>query len=161
MFQTKTWPLFYSLSYVMHTIEKKEIIPLIIPVTQLRSRERRKLHFRVSNFTNSRGGGARPRTPLRVRTSGTQCSRQRHERCMSASWTTASGTSQMLLKTLGQDMENRAAHRHQQFPGVPPGVFLIFQKGYWPFHSPRKKPCKSVDPDLISRFQLNLESFLH
>ena len=38
----------------MHTIEKK--IPVIIPVTQLRSRERRKLHFRGSNFTNFPGG---------------------------------------------------------------------------------------------------------
>ena len=27
--QRKTWPLFYSLSYAMHTIEKKEIIPVI------------------------------------------------------------------------------------------------------------------------------------
>ena len=41
----------------MHTIEKKkEIVPLIIPVTQFRSRERRKLHFRESNFTNFPGG---------------------------------------------------------------------------------------------------------
>ena len=160
MFQTKTWPLFYSLSYVMHTIEKKEIIPLIIPVTQLRSRERRKLHFRVSNFTNF-PGGARPRTPLRVRTSGTQCSRQRHERCMSASWTTASGTSKCYRKPwvrIWRTGRHTATKNSQEYP---PGFFLIFQTGYWPFHSPRKKPCKSVDPDLISRFQLNLESFLH
>ena len=41
----------------MHTIEKKkEVIPVIIPVTQFRSRERRKLHFRESNFTNFPGG---------------------------------------------------------------------------------------------------------
>ena len=37
----------------MHTIEKK-MIPVIIPVIQFRSRERRKLHFRESNFTNFR-----------------------------------------------------------------------------------------------------------
>ena len=40
----------------MHTIDKKEIVPLITLVTQLRSRERRKLHFRESNFTNFPGG---------------------------------------------------------------------------------------------------------
>ena len=49
----------------MHTIEKKkEIIPVIIPVTQFWSRERRKLHFRESNFTNYRGeGGISPDPP--------------------------------------------------------------------------------------------------
>ena len=30
--QRKTWRLFYSLSYVMHTIENREKIPVIIPV---------------------------------------------------------------------------------------------------------------------------------
>ena len=54
----------------MHTIEKKkEIIPVIIPVTEFRSWERRKLHFRESNFTNF-PRGACPRTPLGVRASG-------------------------------------------------------------------------------------------
>ena len=145
----------------MHTIEKKEIIPLIIPVTQLRSRERRKLHFRVSNFTNFPGGGGTPPDTAKS-------SYLRHSMFAPAARTVhvrelnhCIRYFQMLPKTLGQDMENRAAPRHQEFPGVPPGFFLIFQKGYWPFHSPRKKPCKSVDPDLISRFQLNLESFLH
>ena len=49
----------------MHTIEKKkeEIIPVIIPVTQFRSRERRKLHFRVSSFTNFLGGGGLGHAP--------------------------------------------------------------------------------------------------
>ena len=47
----------------MHTIEKKkEIIPVIIPVTEFRSWERRKLHFRESNFTNF-PREACPRTP--------------------------------------------------------------------------------------------------
>ena len=32
------------------------MIPVIIPVTQFRSRERRKLHLRESNFTNFPGG---------------------------------------------------------------------------------------------------------
>ena len=42
----------------MHAIEKKkDIIPVIIPVTQFRFRERRKLHFRESSFTNFPGGG--------------------------------------------------------------------------------------------------------
>ena len=74
-------PLFYSLSYVvMHTIEIKEIIPVIIPVAQFWSREHRKLHFGGSNFTNFPGGHApRPRTPLGFRASGTQ----RRERCTS------------------------------------------------------------------------------
>ena len=88
--QRKTWPLFHSLSYVMHTIDKKDIVPLITLVTQLRSRERRKLHFRESNFTNFPGGI--PPDPLGDGASSTQCSRQRRERCTSASWTTASST---------------------------------------------------------------------
>ena len=47
----------------MHTIEKKkEMIPVMIPVTQFRSRERGKLHLRESNFTNFLGGAC-PRTP--------------------------------------------------------------------------------------------------
>ena len=59
----------------MHTIgKKKELIPVKIPVTQFRSRERSKLHFRDSNFTNF-PGGACPRTPVGVRASGTQRSR--------------------------------------------------------------------------------------
>ena len=54
----------------MHTIEKKkEIIPVIIPVTEFRSWERRKLHFRESNFTNF-PREACPRTPPGVRASG-------------------------------------------------------------------------------------------
>ena len=47
------------------------MIPVIIPVTQFRSRERRKLHFRESNFP-----GGMPRDPLEVRTSSTQRSRR-------------------------------------------------------------------------------------
>ena len=47
------------------------------PVTQFRSSERRKLHFRESNFTNlPRGGGA----------------------CSRTSWTTSSGTSKCYRK---------------------------------------------------------------
>ena len=61
--ERKTWPLFYPLSYVMHTIEKKEITPVIIPVTQFWSRECRKLHLRESNFTNFPGGGMPPDPP--------------------------------------------------------------------------------------------------
>ena len=50
----------------MHTIERKEIIPAIIPVTQFQSRERRKLHFRESNLPISRrGGGGMPPNPPR------------------------------------------------------------------------------------------------
>ena len=61
----------------MHTIEKKkEVIPVIIPVTQFRSRERRKLHFRESNVTNFLGGGGMPPDPLEVRASSTQRSRR-------------------------------------------------------------------------------------
>ena len=47
----------------MHTIEKKEITPVIIPVTQFWSRECRKLHLRESNFTNFPGGGMPPDPP--------------------------------------------------------------------------------------------------
>ena len=36
------------------------MIPVKIPVTQFRSRERSKLHFRDSNFTNFPGGGMSP-----------------------------------------------------------------------------------------------------
>ena len=50
----------------MHTIEKKKKRSFL---TQLRSWERRKLHFRESNFTNF-PRGACPRTPLGVRASG-------------------------------------------------------------------------------------------
>ena len=42
----------------MHTIEKKKISPVIIPVTQFRSWERRKLHFsRVQLYKFPGGGG--------------------------------------------------------------------------------------------------------
>ena len=92
--QRKTWPLLYSLSYVMHTIEKKEIIPVIILVTQFQTWECRKLHFRESNSTNFPGG----KPPPGVCASSTQCSRQRHEWCTSASWTTVSGTSKCYRK---------------------------------------------------------------
>ena len=34
------------------------MIPVMIPVTQFRSRERGKLHLRESNFTNFQGGHA-------------------------------------------------------------------------------------------------------
>ena len=55
----------------MHTIEKKKISPVIIPVTQFRSWERRKLHFsRVQFYKFPGGGGACPRTPLGVRARG-------------------------------------------------------------------------------------------
>ena len=47
----------------MHTIEKREIILVIIPFTQFRSRVRRKLHFRESNFTNFPGGACPPDPP--------------------------------------------------------------------------------------------------
>ena len=52
------------------------MIPVIIPVTQFRSikRERRKLHFRESNFTNFTGGDVPP-DPLGVRASGTNGAR--------------------------------------------------------------------------------------
>ena len=46
-----------------------------------------------SNFTSFPGGGACCLTSLRVGASGTKRSRQRRERCTSASWNTASGTS--------------------------------------------------------------------
>ena len=47
-----------------------------------------------SNFTSfPGGGGACSLTSLRVGASGTKRSRQRRERCTSASWNTASGTS--------------------------------------------------------------------
>ena len=72
----------------MHTIRKKEIIP----VTQFWSRERRKLHFRESNFTNFPRGGGWTQTPLGVHASGTQRWCHWCEQCTSASWTTASGT---------------------------------------------------------------------
>ena len=36
------------------------MIPVMIPVTQFRSRERGKLHLRESNFTNFPGGGCMP-----------------------------------------------------------------------------------------------------
>ena len=39
------------------------MIPVMIPVTQFRSRERGKLHLRESNFTNLPGGHA-PGPPL-------------------------------------------------------------------------------------------------
>ena len=100
----------------MHTIEKKIIIiPVIIPFTQLRSRERRKLHFRGSNFTNFQGGGARPRTPLGVRASSTQCSRQRQERCTSVSWTTASGTSKCYRKPWVRIWRTRRHEKERKF----------------------------------------------
>ena len=68
------------------------MIPVIILLTQFRSRERRKLHFRESNFTNfPKGGGGMPWTPPRS-------SHQRRERCTSISWTTASGTSKCYQK---------------------------------------------------------------
>ena len=54
----------------MHIIEKKkkerEIIPVIILVTQFRTRERRKLHFKESNSTNFGGGGEGGWHPLGV-----------------------------------------------------------------------------------------------
>ena len=49
----------------MHTIERKEIIPAIIPVTQFQSRERWKLNFRESSFTNFPTGGGMPPNPPR------------------------------------------------------------------------------------------------
>ena len=36
------------------------MIPVMIPVTQFRSRKRGKLHLRESNFTNFPGGGGMP-----------------------------------------------------------------------------------------------------
>ena len=39
------------------------MIPVMIPVTQFRSRERGKLHLRESNFTNFPGGGMPPDLP--------------------------------------------------------------------------------------------------
>ena len=70
----------------MHTIEKKEIIPVIILVTQFQTWECRKLHFRESNSTNfpvgGGGGGACPAPrqgfvlpALNVRASGTNGAR--------------------------------------------------------------------------------------
>ena len=48
----------------MHTIEKKKISPVIIPVTQFRSWERRKLHFsRVQFYKFPGGGGHAPGPP--------------------------------------------------------------------------------------------------
>ena len=53
----------------MHTIEKKKRIPVIIPVTQFRSWERRKLHFSRVQFYKFPGGGMPP-DPLGVRARG-------------------------------------------------------------------------------------------
>ena len=53
----------------MHTIEKKKIIPVIIPVTQFRSWKRGKFHFSRVQFYKF-PGGACPRTPLGVRARG-------------------------------------------------------------------------------------------
>ena len=39
------------------------MIPVMIPVTQFRSREGGKLHLRKSNFTNFPGGGMPPDPP--------------------------------------------------------------------------------------------------
>ena len=55
------------------------------------------LHSRESNFTNF-PGGACPRTPLGVGAFGIQRSCQRRERCTSASWNTASGSSKCYRK---------------------------------------------------------------
>lgn len=81
--------------FFFHLITK-ERIPVIILVTQFRTRERRKLHFKESNSTNFGGGGGGGVAP--PRSSCPQCSRQRHEWCTSASWTTVSGTSKCYRK---------------------------------------------------------------
>lgn len=80
--------------FFFHLITK-ERIPVIILVTQFWTRERRKLHFKESNSTNFGGGGGGVAPP---RSSCPQCSRQRHEWCTSASWTTVSGTSKCYRK---------------------------------------------------------------
>ena len=53
--QRKTWPLFYSFSYVMHTIEKKKESSSNNSGYPIPAQERTKLHFRESNFINFPG----------------------------------------------------------------------------------------------------------
>ena len=66
--------------------------------------------------------GESPRTPLGVRASGTQRSRQRRERCTSANWTTASGTSKCYRKPCS---EYKSISLQCQDPTSFPGRFSL------------------------------------
>ena len=57
-----------------------------------------QLHSSIESPILQISRGACPRTPLGVGASGTQRSCQRRERCTSASWNTASGTSKYYRK---------------------------------------------------------------
>ena len=84
----------------------------MIPVTQLRSRERRKLHFRGSNFTNFQGGhDPNPaRSSCLQHSMFTPAARTVHVRQLNH----CIRYFQMLPKTLGQDMKNRAARKRKK-----------------------------------------------
>ena len=99
----------------MHTIEKKEMIPVIhiiitsflwaffnalkdVPGYPIPVQGMQEIAFLRVQFYKFPGEGACPQTPLGVHASGTQRSHQQRKWCMSASWNTASGTSKCYRK---------------------------------------------------------------